>query len=69
MSLAPRITQPMSVPWVGARRGDPVRILVTLERRVSLVVEDDDELVVDPQARVFQMELIALLTIDRKSVV
>lgn len=66
MSLAPRITQPISVPWVGARRGDPVRILVTLERRVSLVVEDDDELVVDPNARVFQMELIALLTIEEQ---
>jgi hypothetical protein len=66
MSIAPRITQPMSVPWVGARRGDPVRILVTLERRVSLVVEDDEELVVDPFARVFQMELIAMLTIEDK---
>lgn len=64
MTFAPRITQPMAVPWVGARRGDPLRILVTLERRVSLVVEDDDEPVVDPNARVFQMELIALLTIE-----
>lgn len=64
MSFAPRITQPMSVPWVGARRGDPVRILVTLERRVSLVVEDDEEPVVDPYARVFTTELIALLTIE-----
>lgn len=67
MSLAPRITQPMSVPWAGARRGDPTRILVTLERRVSLVVEDDEEPVVDPYARVFQMELIALLTIEARS--
>ena len=54
----------MSVPWVGARRGDPVRILVTLERRVSLVVEDDEAPVVDPYARVFAMELIALLPIE-----
>ncbi|KAB2882479.1 MAG: hypothetical protein F9K40_23440 [Kofleriaceae bacterium] len=66
MTFAPRITQPMSVPWVGARRGDPVRILVTLERRVSLVVEDDEEPVVDPNARVFQMELIAMLTIEER---
>ncbi len=64
MTFAPRITQPMSVPWAGARRGDPVRLLLTLERRVSLVVEDDDEPIVDPNARVFQMELIALLTIE-----
>ena len=41
MSLASsRSTQPMSIPWVNARRGQPSRLLVTLERRVSLVVED-----------------------------
>jgi hypothetical protein len=66
MSFAPRITQPMSVPWVGARRGDPARILVTLERRVSLVVEDDEEPIADPNARVFQMELVGLLTVESR---
>jgi hypothetical protein len=64
MAIAPRITQPMAVPWAGARRGEPVRLLLTLERRVSLVVEDDEEPIVDPNARVFQMELIALLTVE-----
>jgi hypothetical protein len=66
MSLAPsRSTQPMSVPWVNARRGKPARLLVTLERRVSLVVEDGERPIAELHARVFQMELVALLTIER----
>jgi hypothetical protein len=43
-----------------------MRILVTLERRVSLVVEDDEEPVVDPNARVFQTELVGLLTVEAR---
>jgi hypothetical protein len=66
MSLAPsRSTQPMSVPWVNARRGHPASMMVTLERRVSLVVEDGYAPVAELHARVFTMELVALLTIAR----
>ncbi len=64
MSVAARTTQPMSVPWVTARNGHPTRILVTLERRVTLVVEDGDRPVADPNARVLAVELVALLTIE-----
>lgn len=67
MSLAPsRTTQPMSIPWVNARRGKPARLLLTLERRVSLVVEDGESPIVELHARVFTMELVALLTIERR---
>lgn len=67
MSLAPgRSTTPMSVPWVNARREQPNRLLVTLERRVSLVVEDGDRPIAELHARVFQMELVGLLTIERE---
>ena len=57
---------PMSVPWVNARRGQPARLLVTLERRVSLVVEDGERPIAELHARVFQMELVGLLTIERE---
>jgi len=62
---AARTTQPMSVPWVSARRGRPARLLVTLERRVTLVVEDGLSPVAELHARVFATELIALLTVER----
>lgn len=64
MSFAARITQPMAVPWLTARHGQPARLLVSLERRVTLVVEDGLNPVADPYARVFAMELVALLTVE-----
>lgn len=67
MSLARnRSTTPMSVPWVNARREQPNRLLITLERRVSLVVEDGERPIAELHARVFQMELVGLLTIERE---
>jgi hypothetical protein len=67
MSLAPgRSTTPMSVPWINARREQPNRLLITLERRVSLVVEDGERPIAELHARVFQMELVGLLTIERE---
>jgi len=65
MPPASHATQPMSVPWLNARRGQPARLLVTLERRVSLVVEDGERPIAELHARVFQMELVGLLTIER----
>ncbi len=67
MSFAARTTQPMAVPWLTARHGQPARLLVTLERRVSLVVEDGLNPIPDPFARVLAMELIALLTVESRA--
>lgn len=59
-----RTTQPMALPWCAAHRGEPRRLLITLERRVSLVVEDREHPVADLHARVLAVELLALLTVE-----
>lgn len=60
-----RSTEPMSIPWVAAGRGQPSRLLVTLERRVNLLVEDGINPVAELNARVLTTELVAMLTIER----
>ncbi len=56
-------TQPMTIPWINARRADPTRLTVTLERRVTLLVEDDKSPVAELGARVLAVELVALLSL------
>jgi len=64
MSLATAAsTQPMAIPWLTARRGQPARILLSLDCRVSLIVEDDACPVADLHARVLAAELVALLSV------
>jgi hypothetical protein len=54
-------TQPMAIPWLQSRRAAAARLIVSLERRVSVTIEDRIAPVVDPDARVLTVELVALL--------
>ncbi len=64
MSISARTTQPMAVPWVASRRGQPDRLEVSLDRRVSLVYDRHEDPVVEPHARVLALELVAVLTVE-----
>ncbi len=55
-------TQPMLIPWSNAARMSPSRLLVTLERRVAMVVEDQQNPIAEIGARVLMIELVAHLT-------
>jgi hypothetical protein len=63
MSLAHRSRSTLS-PWLALPRAPPHRVLVTAERRVCLLVEDEDEPVVDLHARVLAVELHATVTLE-----
>ena len=56
-------TQPMSIPWINARRSAPSRLVVSLEKRVTVLVEDVINPVADLQARVFVVELVAVMSL------
>ena len=56
-------TPPSSIPWLRASRAAPSRMEVTLERRVTVLVEDDLSPVADANARVFAVELVAVLSL------